>query len=97
MSVADAKARGIKDGDQVRVHSSVGEMIIPAYVTSRIIPGVAAVYHGGFYAPSATKTDLMPDGIDRAGDQNFLIEDNQPGKMIIGPTLDAGLCQVEKL
>jgi anaerobic dimethyl sulfoxide reductase subunit A len=97
ISVADAKARGIKDGDLVRVYSSVGEMIIPAYVTSRTVPGVVSVYHGGFYQPSGAKTDLMPDGVDRGGNQNFLIEDNQPGRMRIGPTLDAGLCQVEKL
>jgi anaerobic dimethyl sulfoxide reductase subunit A len=97
ISVADAKARGIEDGDLVRVRSSVGEMILPAYVTSRTIPGVVSVYHGGMYQPDGAKTDLMPDGIDRGGNQNFLIEENQPGKMRIGPTLDAGLCQVEKL
>ncbi len=87
ISVADAKARGIKDGDLVRVYSSVGEMIIPGYVTSRIIPGVAAVFHGGMYQPGGAKTDLMPDGVDRGGNQNFLIEDNQPGRMRVGPTL----------
>jgi anaerobic dimethyl sulfoxide reductase subunit A len=97
ISVADAKARGVKDGDLVRIYSSVGEMIIPVYVTSRTIPGVVSVFHGGYYATSGVKTDLMPDGIDRGGAQNFLIEENQPGKMIIGVTLDAGLCQVEKL
>ncbi len=72
-------------------------MIVPAYVTSRTIPGVVSVFHGGMYQPGGAKTELMPDGIDRGGNQNFLIEDNQPGRMRIGPTLDAGLCQVEKL
>ena len=76
---------------------AVGEMIIPAYVTSRTIPGVVSVFHGGMYQPGGAKTELMPDGIDRGGNQNFLIEDTQPGRMRIGPTLDAGLCQVEKL
>jgi len=97
LSVADAKARNIKDGDLVRVYSDVGEMIIPAYVTSRVTPGVVAVYHGGFYTPGGVKTALMPDGIDRGGAPNLLIEDVQPGKMVIGPDIGSGPVQVEKL
>ncbi len=96
ISVADAKVRGISDGDLVRAYSDVGEMMIPAYVTSRMTPGVVAIYHGGFYTPSGVKTDLMPDGIDRGGAPNLLIEDVQPAKMVIGPDIGSGPVQVEK-
>jgi anaerobic dimethyl sulfoxide reductase subunit A len=72
LSVADAKARGIKDGDLVRVYTDVGECIMPAHVTSRMIPGTANVGYGAWYEPSAVKTELMPDGVDRRGQQNFL-------------------------
>ncbi len=96
ISVADAKARGINDGDLARIYSDVGEMVIPAYVTSRILPGTVAVYHGGFYTPGGTKTDLMPDGVDRGGAPNLLIEDVQPGKMVNGPDIGSGPVQVEK-
>jgi len=91
----DANTRGIKDGDRVRVFSNVGEMIIPAYVTSRMSPGVVAVHHGGWYTPSATKTALNPDGIDLGGAPNLLIEDKHSPHGV-GNLLIAGLVQVER-
>jgi anaerobic selenocysteine-containing dehydrogenase len=97
ISISDAKARGIKDGDLVRVFSHKGEMIIPAYVTSRMTPGVIAVYHGGFYTPSGYKTALQPDGIDRGGAMNLLLEDEQPGRLINGPCIGSGPAEVEKV
>ncbi|MGB9022566.1 MAG: molybdopterin dinucleotide binding domain-containing protein, partial [Candidatus Bathyarchaeia archaeon] len=90
ISAADAKARGIVDNDLVRVYSDVGEMIIPAYVTSRMTPGVVAIYHGGFYIPGSVKTALQPDGIDRSGNMNLLTVDQQPGTMVIGPCIGSG-------
>ena len=52
LSAADAASRGINDGDQVRVFNNVGEAVLEAYVTNRLLPGVAAIGHGGWYAPS---------------------------------------------
>ncbi|MBI2917987.1 MAG: molybdopterin-dependent oxidoreductase [Chloroflexi bacterium] len=49
LSVADASARGIMDGDRVRVHNEKGELVLPAYVTSRIMPGVTVVRQGAWY------------------------------------------------
>ena len=40
-----AAARGIKDGDSIKVKSDVGEFATTAYVTEGIIPGVIAVSH----------------------------------------------------
>jgi anaerobic dimethyl sulfoxide reductase subunit A len=97
ISVADANARGINDNDLVRVFSDVGEMYIPAYVTARITPGVVAIYHGGFYVPGGVTTTLMPDGIDVGGNMNFLTKDDQPGNMYIGPVVESGPVQVEKV
>jgi anaerobic dimethyl sulfoxide reductase subunit A len=57
INVADAKARGIKDGDLVRVYNDVGETVIPAYVTSRIVPGVVCLYEGAWYNPNAQSID----------------------------------------
>jgi anaerobic dimethyl sulfoxide reductase subunit A len=75
ISAADAKARGIKDNDLVMVANEVGQCILPAYVTSRLTPGVTCMIFGRNYEPSQVKTDIMPDGIDRAGSCNFLIPD----------------------
>lgn len=95
ISVADAKTRGIKDGDQVHVFNGLGELILPAYVTSRVTPGVVVVHFGAFYEPSEEKTDLMPLGIDTRGAPNFLT----PAKhypWVCGTEQNANLVQVEQ-
>ncbi|TAK34166.1 MAG: hypothetical protein EPO21_10535 [Chloroflexota bacterium] len=51
LSVADAKKRGIVDGDVVRVFNDKGAIRLPAYVTSRLGPGVVAVRMGAWYSP----------------------------------------------
>jgi len=42
-------------------------MYLPAYVTSRIVPGMVVVRYGGWYQPSDVQTALMPDGVDIGG------------------------------
>jgi len=73
LSVTDAKARGIKDNDLVRVSDDQAEIIMPAYVTSKVVPGTVNIFHGGWYTPNRTKTALMPEGIDTRGAPNLLI------------------------
>jgi anaerobic dimethyl sulfoxide reductase subunit A len=51
INVADAKARNIKDNDSIMVFNDRGKLIMPAYVTSRIMPGVIIIHHGGKYIP----------------------------------------------
>jgi anaerobic dimethyl sulfoxide reductase subunit A len=69
----DAQARGISNGDEVRVFNDRGEMVLPAEVTERILPGVVAIGEGAWYAPDKT-------GADRGGCPNVLIKDEySPG------------------
>ena len=96
MSVADAKARGIRDNDLVRVYNDIGEMIIPAYVTSRVIPGTTFIFHGGWYKPSEEKSQLMPAGIDTGGAPNLLIHNDDLPLTIVGIFPTKGLVQVER-
>ena len=96
ISLADANARGIKDNDLVRVHNDIGEMIIPAYVTSRVVPGTVFIFHGGWYNPSETKSELMPDGIDVGGAPNLLIHNEDLPTTIVGMFPCKGLVQCEK-
>jgi anaerobic selenocysteine-containing dehydrogenase len=46
-----AAARGIKDGDMIKVKSSIGEITTKAHVTESIVPGTVAIsYHCGHWA-----------------------------------------------
>jgi anaerobic dimethyl sulfoxide reductase subunit A len=64
----DAEARGIADGDEVYVFNDRGKMIIPAWVTKRIMPGVVCIYEGNWYTPDE-------NGIDHGGCVNVLTKD----------------------
>lgn len=96
MSVADAKSRGIKDDDLVRVHNDIGEMILPAYVTSRVLPGTVFIYHGAWYKPNDARNQLMPDGIDRRGSPNMLTHNDDLPDTVIGFYPCKGLVQIHK-
>ena len=58
ISAADAKAREIKDGDLVTVYNDRGRIVMPAYVTSRIMPGIIVIHHGGKYIAGETGADV---------------------------------------
>jgi anaerobic dimethyl sulfoxide reductase subunit A len=61
----DAEARGISNGDEVRVFNDRGELAIRCRVTRRIMPGVIAIPQGAWWDPS-------PGGVDRGGSVNVL-------------------------
>ncbi len=58
MNVADAIARGIKDNAMVKVYNDRGTVVMPAYVTSRIMPGIILIHHGGKYIPDKSGVDF---------------------------------------
>lgn len=57
MNPADAKERGITDGDEVLVWNDRGRMKIPVYVTDRVMKGVTALPQGAWYNPDEDVTD----------------------------------------
>jgi anaerobic dimethyl sulfoxide reductase subunit A len=61
----DAETRGIQDGDLVRVWNDHGELVIPARLTERILPGVIDIPQGAWWNPDAS-------GIDHGGCINVL-------------------------
>jgi hypothetical protein len=54
----DAAERGIRDGDLVRVWNERGELVIPARVTPRILPGVVDIPQGAWWAPNENGVDF---------------------------------------
>lgn len=46
MNPADARERGLKDGEEVQVRSAVGSVEIPLVLTEDIMPGVVCMPHG---------------------------------------------------
>ncbi|MGA7844548.1 MAG: molybdopterin-dependent oxidoreductase [Dehalococcoidales bacterium] len=98
ISTADAKARGIADNDPVRVYNDQAEIVMPAYVTSKAVPGTVNIFHGGWYTPGKTKTTLMPEGIDTRGAPNLMTHyDEQPlPETILDHEPCKALVQIEK-
>jgi len=54
----DAAERNIIDGDLVRVWNERGELVIPARVTPRILPGVVDIPQGAWWAPNEKGVDF---------------------------------------
>jgi anaerobic dimethyl sulfoxide reductase subunit A len=87
INTIDAQARGIKDGNMVRVFNDRGKMIIRAKVTERIMPGVVDLPQGAWYTPDE-------NGVDRGGCANILTRDEpSPGRALPSNT---ALVQVQK-
>ncbi len=51
ISGQDAAVRGIRDGDRVEVFNDRGVIVIEAWVTRRIRPGVVSIPQGAWYQP----------------------------------------------
>ena len=57
---ADAKARGIGDGDVVRVHNARGACLAGAIVTDAVWAGVVRLSCGAWYDPAETASSRLP-------------------------------------
>ena len=86
MNVSDAQARGVKDGEMVRVYNDKGVAVIPVYVTSRVMPGIVVIHHGGNYEPDK-------EGVDWGCTPNIFFTD--PESPVTAPPV-SNLIQVER-
>ncbi len=89
MNTQDAAARGIGDGDLVRIFNSRGEVRVPAKVSDDIMAGVAALPQGGWPRPDAS-------GADRGGCINTLTK-YQPTPLAKGNPQHTNLAEIEKV
>jgi anaerobic dimethyl sulfoxide reductase subunit A len=72
ISPVDAESRAIKDGDDIFVFNDRGRVLIKAWITKRIIPGVVCIFEGTWYNPDK-------DGVDRGACANTLTKDAYSG------------------
>jgi trimethylamine-N-oxide reductase (cytochrome c) len=69
MNPKDAAARGIQNGDLVRVFNDRGQGLFGAYVNERTMPGTVRSPDGGYYDPIEPGN---PQSLDKGGCMNFL-------------------------
>ncbi|MFC2060767.1 molybdopterin dinucleotide binding domain-containing protein, partial [Chloroflexota bacterium] len=87
INTTDANERRITDGDLVLVYNDRGKVVMPAYVTSRIMPGLIAIRHGGKYDPDES-------GVDRGASPSTLLGGDF--ESCITPAKAANIAQIEK-
>jgi anaerobic dimethyl sulfoxide reductase subunit A len=87
VNASDAKRLGIKTGDTVEIWNDRGKVVVPTYVTERCMPGVLVLHEGAWM-------DLDENGIDRAGNPDFLtLDEPSPAG---GFAYNTVLCNIQK-
>jgi trimethylamine-N-oxide reductase (cytochrome c) len=86
----DAAARGIRDGDIVRVYNERGAVLGGALVTERITPGALSQDHGARHDP-------LGPGLDRGGSNNMISPHGLVSRNCLGAVTSGFLVDVEKV
>ncbi len=92
ISPEDAAARGIADGDLVRVLNSRGQLLAGARVSEDYPPGVIRIHEGAWYGPE----DASIGALDTYGDPNTLTMDVGSSKLAQATSANTCLAEVEK-
>ncbi|HIF9068897.1 TPA: trimethylamine-N-oxide reductase TorA [Photobacterium damselae] len=88
----DAKARGIKDGDIVRVFNDRGQLLAGAKVSGDYPPGVIRITEGAWFGP--INNDI--GALDTYGDPNTLTQDIGTSELAQATSANTVVVQVEK-
>ncbi len=94
MHARDAEARGIGEGDVVRVFNDRGQVLAGAVVTEGIRPGVVQLATGAWYDPT---TPGEIGTLDKHGNANVLTLDKGTSRLAQGPSAHSALVEVERL
>lgn len=90
----DAKARGIANGDIVRIFNKRGQVLAGAVVTDGIIKGTVALHEGAWYDPMDLGVSEKP--LCKYGNPNVLTRDEGTSKLAQGNSPNTAIVQVEK-
>jgi trimethylamine-N-oxide reductase (cytochrome c) len=88
----DATARGISDGDPVRVYNDRGQILCSAVVTETIKPGIVDSIESPYFT---AQNPGDPTSLDLGGSIQCLIDKRQPDALCDGH-LNYAACDVEK-
>jgi biotin/methionine sulfoxide reductase len=86
---AEAAARGIADGDVIRIRNDRGACLAGAIVSDAVAPGIVQLATGAWYDPDA-------DGTCKHGNPNVLTRDKGTSRLAQGPTAHTCLVEVER-
>jgi anaerobic selenocysteine-containing dehydrogenase len=86
----DAAARGIRNGDVVKVYNERGVVLAGAYVTERVMPGAVSMDHGSKYDP------IVPGEIDRGGAINAISPRKTTSRNACGMAVSGFLVEIER-
>ena len=89
MHPRDAAARGIADGDVVRLYNQRGACLGGAIIDDALLEGVAVMATGAWYAPRA-------DGLELNGNPNVLAADRGSSSLTQGCAALSVLVQIER-
>jgi len=84
-----ARARGIADGDIVRVFNERGACLAGASFDDGLMPDVVCLATGAWFAPN-------DDGLELNGNPNVLTKDQGTSSLAQGPSANTCLVQVER-
>ncbi len=93
ISTADAKARGIADGDVVRVFNDRGQTLAGAVLTDDLMPGVLRLCEGSWYDPAEPG---KVGTLDKYGSANQLTRDIPSSLIGQATTAHTTLVRLEK-
>jgi anaerobic selenocysteine-containing dehydrogenase len=91
INTKDAEARGIENGDIVKVYNERGIVLGGAYVSERVTSGSVSMDHGARYDA------ILPGEIDRGGAINTITPHNTTSKNATGMAVSSFLVEVEKV
>ena len=89
----DADARGIIDGDVVRIFNDRGACLAGVKVSDAIRPGVIMLATGGWYDPT-TAGEI--GALDKQGNPNVLTLDKGTSRLAQSPSAQTALVEVER-
>ncbi|MCL6263749.1 trimethylamine-N-oxide reductase TorA [Craterilacuibacter sp. RT1T] len=92
ISPQDAKKRGIRHGDLLRVFNDRGQALVGAHVSADFPPGVVRLQEGAWYGPTGPEIGAL----DTYGDPNTLTQDIGTSRLAQAISANTCLVQVEK-